>query len=284
VDKGVQRGSTCDIGRLFVDDLNKKLAKDKVLKHKHLKVHALFIPVERGGLLPALLAGKGDIVISAFGVTEERERLVDFSSPLVPNVNAVVVSGPGSLAVSSVDDLAGKQVVVRKSSAYYELLVALNRRFATENKPAVIIKEAPEALEDEDLIEMVNAGLIPLTVSLDTVAGFWSQVFPKITVHEEIALRTGVNLAWAIRKGSPQLKAAVGDFVARHAKGTSIGNQILARYFKNAKYVKDAASEAERRKFLALIQYFQKYGDEYDVDWLLMAAQGSTPESSTCAG
>jgi membrane-bound lytic murein transglycosylase MltF len=62
--------------------------------------------------------------------------------------------------------------------------------------------------------------------------------------------------------------------MARHAKGTSIGNQVLTRYLKNANYVKDAASEAERKKFLALIEYFQKYADKYDVDWLLMAAQG----------
>jgi membrane-bound lytic murein transglycosylase MltF len=121
---------------------------------------------------------------------------------------------------------------------------------------------------------MVNAGLIPLTVSADFMARFWKQVFPKIKVHEGAALLTGGNIAWAIRKGSPQLKAVVDDFAARHAKGTSIGNQILARYLKNAKYVKDAASEAERKKFLALIQYFQKYGDKYDVDWLLMGAQG----------
>lgn len=70
------------------------------------------------------------------------------------------------------------------------------------------------------------------------------------------------------------LKTAVDEFATSHAKGTSIGNQIIARYFKNANYVKNAASEAERKKFFALIQYFQKYGDKYDVDWLLMAAQG----------
>jgi membrane-bound lytic murein transglycosylase MltF len=274
VDKGVQRGSTYDIASLFVEDLNKKLAKDKTRKQKNLKVHALFIPVARGELLPALVAGKGDIAISSIGVTEENEKLVDFSSPLVSNVSAVVVSGPASPALSSVDDLAGKQVFVRRSSAYYGILVALNRRFAAENKPAVILKEAPETLEDEDLIEMVNAGLIPLTVSIDPLAKFWRQVFPNIAVHEEIPLLSGGKLAWAIRKESSQLEAAVDDFAARHAKGTSIGNQILARYFKSAKYVKDAASEAERKKFLALIRHFQKYGDEYDVDWLLMAAQG----------
>ena len=273
-DKGVQRGGAYDGGRLFVEDLNKKLAKDKKLKQKRLKVQAVFIPVNRGELLPALAAGKGDIAMSSIGVTEERLKLVDFSSPVYPNVSELVVSGPASPAVSSVDDLAGKEVFVRRSSTYYESLVALNRRFAEEKKPAVVIKEAPETLEDEDLIEMVNAGLIPFTVSADFLANFWKQVFPKIRVHEGIALLTGGDIAWAIRKGSPQLKAAADDFVARHGKGTAVGNEVLARYLKNAKYVKDAGSEAERKKFLALIQYFQKYGDKYDVDWLLMAAQG----------
>ena len=273
-DKGVQRGSSYDIGRLFVDDLNKKLAKSNKQKKKHLKVHAVFIPVTRAELLPALLAGKGDIVISGVGVTEEHQKQVDFSTPLVSNINVVLVSGPGSPALSSVDDLAGKQVVVRKSSGYYHSLLALNQRFATEKKPPVIIKEAPDTLEDEDLIEMANAGLIPLTVSIDTVAEFWKQVFPKITVHQSIPLHTGLDMAWPLRKNSPQLKAAADNFAVRHAQGTSIGNQILTRYYKNAKYVKDAGSEAERKKFLALVEYFKKYGDQYNVDWLLMAAQG----------
>jgi membrane-bound lytic murein transglycosylase MltF len=274
VDKGVQRGGAYDIGRLFVEDLNKKLAKDNKQTQKHLKVQAVFIPIARGELLPALTAGKGDIAMSSLGVTEERQKVVDFSSPLVPNVSVLLVSGPGAPAISSLDDLAGKEIFVRRSSVYYEILVALNERFASEEKPAVVIKEVPETLEDEDLIEMVNAGLIPLTVSADFLANFWKQVFPNIRVHEGVALLTGGNIAWAIRKGSPQLKAAVDDFVARHRKGTAVGNQILARYLKNAKYVKDAASESERNKFLALIQYFQQYGDKYDVDWLLMAAQG----------
>jgi membrane-bound lytic murein transglycosylase MltF len=274
VDKGVQRGASYDAGRLFVEDLNKKLAKEKKLQQKHVKVRALFIPVARGQLMEALAAGKGDIAIAGLGVTEEREKLVDFSSPMVTNVSVVVVSGPASPPISSVDDLARKEVFVRKTSVQYELLTALNQRFAAENKPAVIIKEAPEELEDEDLIEMVNAGLMPFTATADFIANFWKQVFPDITVHEEMALLTGGNMAWAIRKDSPQLKAAANDFVARHAKGTKIGDKVMARYWKSAKYVKDAGSEAERKKFLALVQYFEKYGDQYDVDWLLMEAQG----------
>lgn len=274
IDKGAQRGTTHDFFRLFEEDLNKKLVKDKTLKQKHLKVNVMFIPVARDELLQALAAGKGDIASANLTITGERQKLVDFTLPTYPNVSEVVVSGPGSPAVSSVDDLAEKEVFVRKSSSYYESLVALNRRFSAEKKPAVIIKEAPEALEDEDLIEMLNAGLIPLIVVDKHKADFWKQVFPKITVNDGVAVRIGGDIAPAIRKGSPQMKAALDDFVVRHAIGTSAGNMILKRYLKNAKYVMNAASESERKKFLAVIQYFQKYGDKYDVDWLLMAAQG----------
>jgi len=274
VNKGVQRGVTYDVFRAFEDDLNKRLAKEKKLKHKHVKLRVVFIPVARDELLPALAAGKGDIAASNLTITAARQQLVDFSLPVYPDVSELVVSGPSSPAVTSVDDLAGREVFVRKASSYHESLVALNQRFAKENLPAVIIKEAPETLEDEDLIEMVGAGLIPLIVVDKHVADFWKQVFPTIKVHDGVAVRTGGAIAWAIRKGSPQLKAAVDDFVARHAKGTAFGNAILTRYMKSAKYVKDAASESERKKFLTLVQYFQKYGDRYDVDWLLMAAQG----------
>jgi membrane-bound lytic murein transglycosylase MltF len=117
----------------------------------------------------------------------------------------------------------------------------------------VRIKEAPETLEDEDLLEMVNAGLMPLTVVDQHVADFWKSIFPNITVHDGVAVRTGGDIAWAIRKGSPRLKAAVNAFIARHATGTTVGNSILVRYFKSVRYVKDAASESERRKFLALM-------------------------------
>jgi membrane-bound lytic murein transglycosylase MltF len=274
VNQGIQRGITYEVFRAFERDLNEKLVKSKKLKQKHINVRVVFIPVHRSDLLQALASGNGDIAASNLTISEERQTLVDFSSPVYRDVSELVVSGPASPAVSSVDELAGKEVFVRTSSSYYDSLVALNRRFATENKPAVIIKEAPEELEDEDLIEMVSAGLIPLIVVDKHKADFWKKIFPKITVHDEIALRSGGDIAWAIRKGSPQLKAALDDFTTRQNARTVEVNKILTRYLKNTKYVKDAASKSERKKFLALVEYFQKYGDKYHVDWLLMAAQG----------
>ena len=273
LDKGTQRGLTYDIFRLFESDLNKKLAKAKK-KRRHLNIHVVFVPVGRNELLQALVAGKGDIVAANLTITGERQKVVDFSAPVYPDVSELLVSGPASPAVSSVDDLSGKEVFVRQSSSYHESLLGLNQRLAAAQKPGVIIREAPEELGDEDLIEMVNAGLIPLTVADKHVADFWKKIFPRITVHDSVALRTAGSTGWAIRTGSPQLKEAVDEFLTRHGKGTTTGNSILTRYLKNTKYVKDAASEAGRKKFLALVEYFQKYGEKYDVDWLLMAAQG----------
>ncbi|MDH4556719.1 lytic transglycosylase F [Pseudomonas sp. BN417] len=273
-DKGTQRGGTYDAFILFEKELNKKMVSAKSKAKKHLKVHVVFVPVSRDELLSALVAGRGDIAASNLTITPGRQELVDFSVPIYTNVSEVILSGSASPQVASLDDLAGKEVFVRKSSSYHESLVALNKRFAAENRPQVNIRLAPEELEDEDLVEMLNAGLVSLIVMDKHKADLWKQVFPKVTVHEGIAIRTGGEIAWAIRKGSPQLRTAVDDFVTRHRKGTATGNMILTRYLKSAKYIKDAASESERKKFLDLIQFFKQYGDKYSVDWLLMAAQG----------
>jgi hypothetical protein len=198
------------------------------------------------------------------------------TKPLEKDASEVVLTGPASPALAGLDDLAGKEVFVRKSSSYYESIVALNRRLAAEGRPAITLKEAPEELEDEDLIEMVNAGLVSIIIVDRHKAHFWKQVFPKVTVHDNISVRTGAEIAWAFRKDSPQLKGMLDEFAVAatsgaHAKDRAV---ILRRYLKNAKYVKSAALQAERKKFLELVETFQKYGDKYDIDWLLMAAQG----------
>jgi membrane-bound lytic murein transglycosylase MltF len=273
-DKGAQHGIAVDYARLFEEELNKNMAAEKKLKHKHMKVQMVFIPVRRDELLPGLIAGKGDIAAAALTITPGQQKLVDFTAAGLSNVSEVVVSGPASPTVAGLADLSGKEVFVRKSSSYYESLVALNEKFAAEKKPPVTLKEAPETLEDEDLLEMLNAGLVSLVIVDKQLADFWKQIFPQLVVHDNIAVRTGGEKAWAIRTGSPQLKTILDDFATRHKVGTSTGNQLLLRYLKNVKYVKNAASEEERKKFLALIQFFQKYGDQYDVDWVLMGAQG----------
>ena len=268
VDQGQERGLTYEVLKAFENDLNADL------KTGNLKVHVVIVPMTRDQLYPALASGKIDMVAAMVTVTPEREKLVAFSVPTRTNVSQVVVTGPGAPAIASVDDLAGKDVFVRKGSIYEESLVALNAQLKSRGKPAVVIDQAPDVLEDDDVLEMVNAGLAPITVVDDYLAAFWSQVFTDIKVHQDVTVRTGGNLAVAFRKENPRLREAVNTWLGKHGKGDGFRNVVERRYLKNVKYAKNAAAEAERKKLAAVIELFKKYAKEYDVDYLLMAAQG----------
>ena len=87
-------------------------------------------------------------------------------------------------------------------------------------------------------------------------------------------MRTGGNLAVAFRKDNPKLKARVDKWVLKHSKGDRFRNVLEQRYLENVKYAKNAATDAERRKFIGVIELFRKYGGQYSLDYLLMAAQG----------
>jgi membrane-bound lytic murein transglycosylase MltF len=268
VENGVQRGMAFEYIKLMEDELNKRR------KTGNLKVAFWPIPLPRDQLLPALVDGKLDIVIAQLTVTPERQKIVDFSNPTRENVDEIVVTGAGAPAIDSVEDLSGQEVFVRTSSSYYQSLLALNERLKAAGKPPVIVKEAPDALEDDDLLEMTNAGLIRIVIVDSYVANFWKQVFPNITVHDSVAVKTGGTLAVAFRKNSPQVAAGLNAIIKQYGKGSAFGNTLEKRYLQSTTYVKSATSEADRKRLLDLVNLFKKYSDQYGMDYLLMAAQG----------
>ncbi len=268
LDKGRQYGASYEGLKAFEKELNKKL------KTKNRKIQVYFIPVSRDQIIPALLDGRGDIAAANLTITPERQRQADFSTPIYGDASEIVVTGPSSPKIAAVEDLSGKEVFVRKSSSYHEHLERLNKRFREEGKPPVTLRPAPENLEDEDLLEMLSAGLLELLVVDNHKAQFWKQIFKNLTLHPEAAVNTGGKIAWMFRKGSPGLKKAVDAFVKTHGKGTSFGNQVIQRYLKSTRFVKNSTSEAELRKFRKMVTLFRKYGDKYDIDYLLVMAQG----------
>jgi membrane-bound lytic murein transglycosylase MltF len=132
----------------------------------------------------------------------------------------------------------------------------------------------PSSLEDEDLLEMVSAGLLKAVVVDETVAGFWQKILPGLVVHPGVVVRDEGHLAWAVRKGSPQLLAALNPIVEKNREGTLFGNMLLRKYLQEGKTVRNATAQAELRKFDELVQLFRKHADKYDVDYLMMMAQG----------
>jgi len=269
VDRGVQRGVAYEYGQLVEERLNKHFKT----RPKN-KVHVFFVPLPRDMLLSALLEGRVDLVAAQITVRPELEALVDFTNPTRNYVRQILVTGPGAPPIASVDDLSGKLVFAREHSSQYQSLEELSKKFEAAGKPPVEIHAAPLNLEDDDLLEMVNAGLIPAAIVDDYLAKFWKTVLPNIAVHENVAVRTAGKLAIAVRKGSPQLVGALNAFMGKYGLGTAFGNQVERKYLVETRYAKNATSEAGRKRFEAIVELFRKYSDRYDMDFLLMAAQG----------
>ncbi|WP_340115896.1 lytic transglycosylase F [Pelagibius sp. 7325] len=267
LDGATQRGITYEFSRAFEEQLNKKL------KTKALRVEVAIIPTPFDRLISGVAEGYGDIAAGNLTITEGRLGAVDFTDPLYSDVSEVVVTPKSAAAIATEADLAGREISVRPSSSYHESLLALNERLkAAGQKPAVIV-EANELLDDEDLLEMVNGEMIPAVVVDRHQVDFWTGVLDNLQIHEAVPLRQGGQIAWAIRKDSPQLAAALNDFVKTSKKGTQLGNILIKRYFGSTKWVGKALSEDGLDRFHDTAPVFQQYAETYDFDWLLLIAQ-----------
>jgi membrane-bound lytic murein transglycosylase MltF len=269
VERGRPRGVTYDVFTALEADINKQFQKKPTFK-----VHVVYLPVGRDELIPKLIAGYGDVIFADLTTTAERRKVVDFSDPMYSGIKEIVVTAPGQPEISTVDQLAGKEVFIRKSSSYFEHLTELNARLVAEGKAPVRIREAPDELESEDLLEMVNAGLVKATVVDRYKALMWSRVHTKLNWQNGAIVHDGGEDAFMFRKNSPQFKAVLDRFVAANREGSQFGNSVVNRYVKDAKFVKNAAGDDERKRFGDVVALFRRYGDTYDMDYLLMLAQG----------
>lgn len=268
INNGRQYGTVAESIRLFEKFVN---ARFKLKGSSRIKVIA--VPLTRDRLLPALVAGEADIASGGLTVTESRSEDIAFSRPILTGINEVVVTGPSALPVSSLEDLSGRDVVVRASSSYYESLQSLNQRLEKAGFDPVVIVAAHEVFEADDLLEMTAAGVVGITVCDDYVAEFWQQVYPELTVNKDLVVRKGASIAWAFRRDSPQLNKLVDEFIAKNGLGTETGNVIRNRYLGNPKRVSSALAKDRIAALTSNAAVFRKYADEYGFDWLQLAAQ-----------
>jgi membrane-bound lytic murein transglycosylase MltF len=271
-DKGRERGLAVELVRDWERYINIKYAKQ--LGNRPATVYTL--PGTRDKLLPYVAEGMADIAIGNLTVTDDRLKIVDF----VPGddgrrtINEVVLTGPRSPELKTLADLSGKRVHVRKASSYYESLEEQNERLKAEQKPPIVLLEVPESLEDEDLMEMLDAGLVELLVVDDWKARMWAQVLPRLKVRSDLVLRADAKTGWAIRKDSPQLAAEIEDFFKNWAMKQGVIDYRMNRYMRRIKELKDPTAGAEHKRFLATLALFEKYGARYRFDPLMLAAQG----------
>lgn len=241
-------------------------------KSNRLPIRVTIIAVPYDQLYDKLQAGYGDVVASPMLVTDYAAQRVDFTAPFLAEAKEVVITRKGEELGEGAEAVSGRSIYLRFSSGFYRTLLDVNKRLEAQGKPPAKLIAADEHLADDELMEMVDAGLAPATVTYTYRGHVWSQVFPNIAVNEQALLLEHGKIAWAVRKDNPKLREYLDTFVAAHDMSSAQlrGN----RYYRNARFAHSALDDAGKARFEELVALFRRYADRYSFDHLLLMAQG----------
>jgi membrane-bound lytic murein transglycosylase MltF len=239
-----------------------------------LDIKVTFIPLRPDELGTALREGIGDVIAHGVVITPGRQQNFAFTVPTKKDVTHIIVTGRKLANAQSFDDLVGVDIYANPLTFAYDRLKRISEEGTKAGKPPLSVKAADRHLLEDDLIEMVNAGLIPATAAMQHRANLWSQLLPNIKLHPQMTVADDGELGWVVRKNNPELKKLLDDFIEKHGEGTSFGNTLLRRYLRSTKWVKNSTSAKEMKKFSEYVEYFKKYAAQYTFDYLMIMAQG----------
>lgn len=258
----------------FEYELMKNFEKflNKGKSRKKLKVVIEFIPCSRDMLLPKLIEGYGDIAAAGLTITPERSKLADFTDPYLKGIDQVVVINKHTETLKTINDISGREIFIRKSSSYFEALNRFNQRLRKKKKKPAILVHADENLETEDILELVNTGVVDMTICDSHLAEAWSDVFKDISVLKDVKIQSDDNIAWMVRKKNPLLKAKLNEFLKNHKQGTLMGNIFFNRYYKNSDWIKNPLTSINENRDRECFDLIGKYARKYRFDARLIMA------------
>jgi len=266
-EKGRARGIQTEYLNRYEKFLNKKI------KNPADKIHIVFIPVTFSELIPALIAGKGDIAATFLTITPERKKKVSFATGGALKVNEILVSNRNATPIKKLNDLSGKSLYVLKNSSYIEHLEEINQQFKKDKLPAINIEIADDKLLGEDILQLINSGVKQYTVIDDFKALLWARILPNIKLNKNIVISKNNTVGWAVRKENAKLQQSLNQYAQTVKKGTLLGNMFFSSYFKNTQWIKNPNTDKEQKKLKKFIHLFKKYGKKYQFDHLALLAQ-----------
>jgi membrane-bound lytic murein transglycosylase F len=176
------------------------------------KLELRAVPVvisDRSELIPALRAGRGDVIIGSLAITPDRAEQILFTRP-VRLVTQEVVVPKADRSIRKLADLAGKTVTVRASSSYASTLARLQSRVK-----GLEVKPARETEDTFDLIQKVARGEEAVTVADSDILAAALTFEPGVKAAFTLVERD--LIAWGVRKENPALKAALDAFLVVRA-------------------------------------------------------------------
>ncbi|XCN72578.1 MAG: transglycosylase SLT domain-containing protein [Candidatus Electrothrix aestuarii] len=265
-DKEQEFGLSVDILKRYEQFLSEQVAfGDK-------KTELVFLPTPKEHLVDELIAGKGDIAVADINLEPEQENAVKLVSPVNLEIREILVTGPHSPQFKNIFNLSGQEITLREKSPYAASLQKLNNTLKSIGKKPVIVHFADTFLQDEDLIEMTAAGLLPMTVVDSHVGEFWASVFHNLKLERNIAFRTAKEISWVIRADNHLLQDSVNFFKKNSYIPQNEHRELIEYYRKKGGFLHDNLQLAALERYHSLVPLFEEYGQEYKFPSLLLAA------------
>ncbi len=168
----------------FELDVGRKLAKD-------MGVDAEFIPTAWDGIIPALLTGKFDVIISGMSITPARNLTVNFSEPYAYSGSTILANKKKTEGMSEAD------------FNHKDIIFAARRGATTATAISAVFPNATLRLFDEDgaAVQEVLNGNAHATLDTEPSPTRWITKYPETLYKPVDKIYSPSGEAFALRKG-----------------------------------------------------------------------------------
>ncbi|PVZ43851.1 transglycosylase SLT domain-containing protein [Pseudomonas sp. CC120222-01a] len=229
------------------------------------------IPRAKEQLLGALQRGEGDLAAPGELLDPAVTGGVNSSAPVLDQVPLLLVGRNGERSYTRAEQLSGRTVALTSASAAGAVIQQLNQQLALRKRAPIKIEWVDSTLAVEDVLEMVQAGIYPLTMVERPIAQRWARVMPKLRLDTRVQLGQAQAMRWYVRRDATMLLATVDRFLQGY-RAPENQDAAFERIYRRQYRVHNPLARKDRQRLNALRPVLQKHGEAQQIDWLNLAA------------
>jgi len=227
-------------------------------------------PVESvSEILPRLISGDAHMAAAGLSITDARREYLHFGYPY-ESVDVHLIYKLGTGRPRSIEDILDRSIEIVASTSHADILESMQAEY-----PELTWEENAD-IEFADLLTKVAMGEVDLTVADSPDFNIQRYFYPDLRVA--LDLEVDDPIAWAFPKGKGDTLLAAADDFLIGAERTGLLTQVHDRYYGHTKKFDYVGTRNFIRHFKSrLPRYramFEQAGEEWGVDWRLLAAIG----------
>ena len=235
------------------------------------EIHLKIIPKAKDQLLGALLRGEGDLVAPGELLSLRGASSLSASAPLRKDVPVILVSRKGNHRYQRLEQLSGRSITLPAGSVAAEALRQVNQKLAERKLAPIVVEWVDPSLAVEDVLEMVQAGILPITAVEQPIAERWAKVMPTLRLDKHLVLDRQGDMTWFVRRDAPMLRASIDRFLASY-RAPDDQDAAFQRVYRRLYKVHNPLSRRERQRLERVRPVLQRYAEQHRFDWLNLAA------------